>query len=111
MTNSWDAKLAERKVKFLAKSRERLNAASKLLSALPESSDWKEDARLVFKHLHQIGGGGGLYGMKELCDLAIEAETMVQAAIQNDQNDEKCFEKVQSFIGRLEQMLVEDQVR
>jgi chemotaxis protein histidine kinase CheA len=105
--NSWDAKLAERKVKFIAKSRERLHCASSLLAALPASPDWKEDARLVFKHLHQIGGGGGLYGMTELCDLAIEAETMVQTAIQSDATDARVFQKVQTMIDRLEEMLVE----
>lgn len=107
MSNSWDAKLAERKVKFLAKSRERLQSASLLLSGLPASPNWKEDCRLVFKHLHQIGGGGGLYGMTELCDVAIEAETIVQSALQAEASDEKTLQMVQTLIGRLERLLVE----
>lgn len=81
--SNWQTRLNERKMQFLAKTRDKLVEVEQLLNVLRQVPNDAETLTRVNKHFHQLAGAGGIYEMSEFCNVGIAAEELCTKLLTN----------------------------
>lgn len=73
---SWEARLNERRVQFLGKTKGKISDVLALLDELVTNPADSGKLAQLNKQFHQLAGAGGIYELNEFCELAIAAENI-----------------------------------